>query len=198
MSVCTLISGLLWVIHSSPVVKQFITRVVLFDNPNPLWNMQLMKVEEQSDACREEKWNWVGQSWEKVSKSSCFWKSWKWVWDQGKINMTWYKDSDHYAWHFSRHSEKHREETHPLRASLLLMKRKWAGSQTKPATWHASTQDWPSWDTSSLSELRGGQVTGAVTLDAQPTAVELGRGTNRGPLILLPPVDPGLERFAGM
>lgn len=88
--------------------------------------------------------------------------------------------------------------TYLRRASLLLMKRKWAGSQMKPADWQASTQDWPSWDTSSLRELRGGQAEGAVTLDAQPRAVVLGRGTNRGPIILLPPADPFLERLAGM
>lgn len=88
--------------------------------------------------------------------------------------------------------------TYPRRASLLLMKRKWAGSQMKPADWHASTQDWPSWDTSSLRELRGGQTWGTVILDGQPRAVELGRGTNRGPVILLPPADPFLERLAGM
>lgn len=88
--------------------------------------------------------------------------------------------------------------TYLRRASLLLMKRKWAGSQMKPADWQASTQDWPSWDTSNLRELRGGQAEGAVTLDAQPRAVVLGRGTNRGPIILLPPADPFLERLAGM
>lgn len=62
---------------------------------------------------------------------------------------------------------------------------------------HASTQDWPSCDTSSLRELRGGQTGGAETLDDQPRAVEFGRGTNRGPILLLPPAEPGLEKLAG-
>lgn len=77
------------------------------------------------------------------------------------------------------------------------MKRKWAGSQMKPSEWHASTQDWPSWDMSSLRELRGGQAAGAVRLDAQPRAVELARGTNMEPVILLPPADSCLEKLAG-
>lgn len=83
------------------------------------------------------------------------------------------------------------------RASLWLMKLKWAGSQTKPAERHASTQDWPSCDTSSLRELRGGQTGGAETLDDQPRAVEFGRGTKRGPVVLVPPAEPGLEKLAG-
>lgn len=83
------------------------------------------------------------------------------------------------------------------RASLLLMKLKWAGSQTKPAERHASTQDWPSCDTSSLRELRGGQTGGAETVDHQPRAVEFGRGTKRGPVVLVPPAEPGLEKLAG-
>lgn len=39
---------------------------------------------------------------------------------------------------------------------------------------------------------------GAVTLEAQPRDVELGRGTKSGPVILPPPADPSLERLAGM
>lgn len=78
------------------------------------------------------------------------------------------------------------------------MKLKWAGSQTKPAEAQASTQDWPSCDTSSLRELSGGQTGGAETLDDQPRAVEFGRGTNRGPVLLLPPAEAGLEKLAGM
>lgn len=35
-------------------------------------------------------------------------------------------------------------------------------------------------------------------MDAQPKVVELGRATNRGPVILLLPADPCLERLAGM
>jgi len=35
-------------------------------------------------------------------------------------------------------------------------------------------------------------------LDAQARAVELGRGTNRGPMILLPLADTSLERLPGM
>lgn len=66
---------------------------------------------------------------------------------------------------------------HRLRASLLLMKRKKAGSQTSLAWRHASTHDWPSEETSSRRALRGGQEGGALMLGAQPRPVELGRAT---------------------
>lgn len=90
-------------------------------------------------------------------------------------------------------------QTHSCRASLLLMKRKWAGSQTNPAEWHASTQDWPSWETSSRRELRGGQADGAVTLDDHTSAVELGRATKSGLLLgLLLPAALCLDRLVGM
>lgn len=39
---------------------------------------------------------------------------------------------------------------------------------------------------------------GAVTLDVQPRAGDVGSGTNRGPIILLPVADPCLEKLVGM
>lgn len=71
------------------------------------------------------------------------------------------------------------------------MKRKWAGSQTRPSAWHASTQDRPSWETSRRRELSGGHAGGGVTSAVQPRAVELARGTNSGPGLAA-----GLERLA--
>lgn len=62
-----------------------------------------------------------------------------------------------------------------------MTKRNSAGSHTRLARWHASTHDWPSWDASSLRELRGGQAGGALALGAQVRALELGSRTNRGP-----------------
>lgn len=99
----------------------------------------------------------------------------------------------------SAKGERSTVQTYSCRASLLLMKRKWAGSQMNPAEWHASTQDWPSWDTSSRRELRGGQADGAVTLDAHTRAVELGRATKSRLLLgLLLPAAPCLDRLVGM
>ena len=71
--------------------------------------------------------------------------------------------------------------THLLRASLLLMKWKKAGSHTRPEVRQASLHDWPSADTMSLNALSGGQQGGAVELAAQPRNVELDSRVNRPP-----------------
>lgn len=62
--------------------------------------------------------------------------------------------------------------SHPLKASILLMKGKKAGSQMKPASWQVSTQDEASGDRKSRRALRGGQQAGAEMLGAQIRAVE--------------------------
>ena len=138
---------------------------------------------------------WSNAGWDSVQavqKAARFVLTTRSVADKNPLSQLWLKEQtwvslvDAATWpHYLR------------RASLLLMKPKWAGSQTKPAERQASTQDWPSCDTSSLRELRGGQTGGAETLDAQPRAVEFGRDTNRGPVLLLPPARPGLETLAG-
>lgn len=68
--------------------------------------------------------------------------------------------------------------SHPLKASILLMKGKKAGSQIRPASWQVFTQDEASGDRTSRRALRGGQQAGAVMLGAQIKAVELGSWRN--------------------
>lgn len=64
-----------------------------------------------------------------------------------------------------------------MKASILLMKGKKAGSQMRPASWHVFTHDEASGLRSSLRALRGGQDTGALMFEAHSTPVELGMRT---------------------
>lgn len=70
------------------------------------------------------------------------------------------------------HAIQEKPVSHPLKASILLMKGKKAGSQKKPASWQVFTQDQSSGDRRSRRALRGGQQAGAEILGDQIRAVE--------------------------
>lgn len=71
--------------------------------------------------------------------------------------------------------------THLFSASLLLTKRKKAGSHTRSELPQASTHDWPSADSASLRALIGGQQGGGVEFTAQETSPESPRRVNAPP-----------------
>lgn len=71
--------------------------------------------------------------------------------------------------------------THLFSASLLLTKRKKAGSHTKSELLQASTHDCPSAEMVSLSALSGGQEGGDVEFTAQETRPESSTSMNMPP-----------------
>lgn len=80
--------------------------------------------------------------------------------------------------------------THLLSASLLLTKRKKAGSHTRSKLLHVSTHDCPSADMVSLRALRGGQQGGAVEFTAHETSPE-------SPICMNKPPGQTTDMFAG-
>lgn len=80
--------------------------------------------------------------------------------------------------------------THLLSASLLLTKRKKAGSHTRSKLLHVSTHDCPSADMVSLRALRGGQQGGAVEFTTHETSPE-------SPICMNKPPGQTTDMFAG-